>query len=154
MIHIYLKFLCACVLVRACLCVCVCVCVLVRACLCVCVCVCVCVRALSSCGPHSRGAAEAAAGGADLQGVHGQARVHRLHPLRPPGGVQRLRHQPAPLPHLQSQHQGQCPGVHVLSRAFGPASPVLEVQWGFKTLFTTECTGVKVLYQSVSPYDM
>lgn len=68
----------------------------------------------SSGGPRPRGAAEAAAGGEDLQGVHGQAGVHRLHPLRSPGGVRRLRGQPAPLPHLQGRHQRQRSRVHVL----------------------------------------
>lgn len=46
--------------------------------------------------------------------MHGQAGVHRLHPLRSPGGVWRLRRQPAPLPHLQGRHPGQRPCLHVL----------------------------------------
>lgn len=46
--------------------------------------------------------------------MHGQAGVHRLHPLRSPGGVRRLRRQPAPLPHLQGRHPGQRPRLHVL----------------------------------------
>jgi len=69
----------------------------------------------SSEGAEPRGAAAPAAGGEDLQGVHGQAGGHRVHPLRPPGGVRRLRSQPAPLPHLQGRDPGQRPGLHVLS---------------------------------------
>ncbi|XP_035865907.1 baculoviral IAP repeat-containing protein 7 isoform X2 [Phyllostomus discolor] len=46
------------------------------------------------------GAAAAAAGGADLQGVPGPSREHRLRALRPPG-LHRLRTQPAALPPLQ-----------------------------------------------------
>lgn len=61
-----------------------------------------------------RGAAEAAAGGEDLQSLHGQAGVHRIHPLRSPGGVWRLRHQPTPLPYLQGCHPRQRPCLHVL----------------------------------------
>lgn len=59
---------------------------------------------VNSDGPQPRGAAEAAAGGEDLQGVHGQTGVHRLHPLWSSGGVWRLCCQPASLPHLQSCH--------------------------------------------------
>lgn len=42
-------------------------------------------------GPEPGGAVTSAAGGAHLQGMHGQGGVHRLHTLRAPGGVLRLR---------------------------------------------------------------
>lgn len=84
--------------------------------------------------PESRGAAAAAAGGEDLQGVHGQAGVHRLHPLWSPGGVWRLRRQPASLPHLQGCDQRQRPCFHVLRlqwEAAGNTGKLHEWPWVF-----------------------
>lgn len=42
------------------------------------------------CRPPHGGAAAAPAGGAHMQGVHGQRSQHRLHPVWTPGGVQRV----------------------------------------------------------------
>lgn len=66
-------------------------------------------------GPGHRGAAAAPEGGADLQGVPGPLRVHRLCALWPPG-VCRVCAQPAAVPHLQGPHPQLCAHLPVLGQ--------------------------------------
>lgn len=64
------------------------------------------------------GAATAPAGGADLQGVPGPRRGHRLCALRTPG-LCRVRASPAAVPHLQGPHPQPCAHLPVLGQVSG-----------------------------------
>lgn len=57
------------------------------------------------CRPPHGGAAAAPAGGAHLQGVHGQRSQYCIHPLWTPSGVQGVRTIPEKVPHLQRPGQ-------------------------------------------------
>lgn len=50
------------------------------------------------------GATAAAAGGEDVQSVHGQGGVRRVHPLRTPGRVPGVRPVSEKVPHLQGHN--------------------------------------------------
>lgn len=64
------------------------------------------------------GAVTAPAGGADLQGVPGPRRGHRLCALRTPG-LCRVRTSPAAMPHLQGPHPQLCAHLPVLGQVSG-----------------------------------
>ncbi|XP_053527208.1 baculoviral IAP repeat-containing protein 7 isoform X1 [Artibeus jamaicensis] len=71
--------------------------------------------------PGRGGAAAAAAGGADLQGVPGPCREHRLRALRPPG-LRCVCARPAALPPLQGPHPQLPAHLPVLGRAHSVAA--------------------------------